>query len=110
VKLLFDENLSPALPARIADLFPNSEHVRNLGLARAPDPLIWQHALNNGFTIVSKDEDFHHLSFLHGAPPKVIGLSLGNCSTASLERLLRDRFDEVTLFASDPTAAFLPLP
>jgi predicted nuclease of predicted toxin-antitoxin system len=84
--------------------------VRNVGLARAPDPLIWQHALSAGFTIVSKDEDFHHLSFLRGAPPKVIGLSLGNCSTTRLEKLLRERFDEITLFGSDPAAAFLPLP
>ena len=84
--------------------------MRNLGLARAGDPLIWQHALNTGFTIVSKDEDFHHLSFLRGAPPKVIGLSLGNCSTARLEQLLRDHLDEVRRFDADPTAAFLPLP
>jgi len=110
VKLLFDENLSPTLPARLAVLFPASEHVRNLGLARSPDPLIWQHALSAGFTIVSKDEDFHHLSFLRGAPPKVIGLSLGNCSTARLEKLLRERAEEITLFADDPVAAFLPLP
>ena len=74
MKLLFDENLSPALPVRLAGLFPDSAHVRNLGLARAPDTLIWQHALEHGFAIVSKDEDFHHLSFLRGAPPKVIGL------------------------------------
>jgi predicted nuclease of predicted toxin-antitoxin system len=60
--------------------------------------------------IVSKDEDFHHLSFLRGAPPKVIGLSLGNCSTARLENLRRERFDEITRFAADPAAAFPPLP
>lgn len=110
MKLLFDENLSPTLPARLADLFPNSEHVRNLGLARSSDSLIWQNAFGAGFIIVSKDEDFHHLSFLRGAPPKVIGLSLGNLSTARLEQLLRARFDEIIRFAADPTAAFLPLP
>lgn len=110
MKLLFDENLSPTLSVRLADVFPGSEHVRSLGLARAPDPLIWQHAAREGFTIVSKDEDFHHLSFLRGAPPKVIGLSLGNCSTARLEELLRERSDEIARFAADPSAAFLPLP
>ncbi|MBI4625067.1 MAG: DUF5615 family PIN-like protein [Verrucomicrobia bacterium] len=110
MKLLFDENLSPALPARLATLFQDSDHVRNLGLARAPDTLVWQHALEHGFIIVSKDEDFHHLSFLRGAPPKVIGLSLGNCSTARLEKLLRERAGEIAAFAADSTAAFLPLP
>ena len=84
--------------------------MRNLGLARAPDTLIWQHALDQGFVIVSKDEDFHHLSFLRGAPPKVIGLSLGNCSTARLEKLLRERANEIAAFGADREAAFLALP
>ncbi len=110
MKLLFDQNLSPVLPARLAALYPDSVHVREIGLARAPDTLIWQHALDQGFVIVSKDEDFHHLSFLRGAPPKVIGLSLGDCSTARLESLLRERAEEIAAFASDPAAAFLPLP
>ena len=110
MKLLFDENLSPELPAQLVGLFPASAHVRNLGLARAPDTLIWRHALENGFVIVSKDEDFHHLSFLHGAPPKVIGLSIGNCSTTRLARLLRERAEEIAAFDADATASFLPLP
>lgn len=110
MKLLFDENLSPSLPQRLATLFPNSDHVRDLGLARSPDGAIWQHALEHGFIIVSKDEDFHHLSFLRGAPPKVIGLSLGNCTTLQIEALLRARHGEITQFADDGSAAFLPLP
>lgn len=110
MKFLFDENLSPVLATRLVDLYPDSAHVRNIGLARAPDTLIWQHALDHEFVIVSKDEDFHHLSFLRGAPPKVIGLSLGNCSTDRLERLMRDRANEILTFGVDPVAAFLPLP
>lgn len=110
MKLLFDENLSPELPARLAALFPDSAHVRDLGLARAPDTVIWRHAHEQGFVIVSKDEDFHHLSFLRGAPPKVIGLSLGNCSTARLEKLLRERTAEIASFGADREAAFLALP
>lgn len=30
MKLLFDENLSPKLPNRLSDLFPNSLHVRDV--------------------------------------------------------------------------------
>jgi hypothetical protein len=48
---------------------PHSEPVRNLGLARSPDSLTWPHALNAGFIIVPKAGDFHHLSFIRGAPP-----------------------------------------
>ena len=110
MKLLFDENLSPELPAQFADLFPDSAHVRNVGLARAPDTLIWLHALEQGFIIVSKDEDFHHLSFLRGAPPKVIGIALGNCSTARIEKLLRERCADIAGFATDSAASFLLLP
>ena len=32
MKLLFDENLSPNLPLRLNDLFPNSLHVRDVGM------------------------------------------------------------------------------
>jgi predicted nuclease of predicted toxin-antitoxin system len=38
--LLFDENLSFRLCDLLADLFPNSLHVRDAGLASAPDQ-IW---------------------------------------------------------------------
>ena len=64
MKLLFDQNLSPSLVTALADLHPQSAHVRDIGLARAPDRIVWDHAAENGFAIVSKDEDFHHLSFL----------------------------------------------
>ncbi|MBI3795645.1 MAG: DUF5615 family PIN-like protein [Deltaproteobacteria bacterium] len=37
MKLLFDQNLSPRLAARLADLYPASSHVYLLGLDRAPD-------------------------------------------------------------------------
>ena len=110
MKLLFDENLSHELATQLADLHPDSAHVRNIGFARAQDTVIWHHALEHGFTIVSKDEDFHHLSFLRGAPPKVIGIALGNCSTAKIEQLLRARNADVAAFGADPTAAFLLLP
>jgi predicted nuclease of predicted toxin-antitoxin system len=48
VKLLFDQNLSHRLPARLADLFPDSAHVRAAGLDQSPDDQIWEHAKANG--------------------------------------------------------------
>jgi len=47
-------------------------HVRDIGLAKAQDREIWTHARDAGFAIVSKDNDFQQMSFLYGAPPKVI--------------------------------------
>lgn len=110
MKLLVDENLSPKLVGQLADLFPGSAHVRDLDLARASDPRVWHYALEHGFTIVSKDGDFHHLSFLRGSPPKVIGVNTGNCSTTLVSQLLRSRFGQIERFEADPTASFLPLP
>lgn len=37
MKLLFDQNLSPRLPALLADLYPASAHVIPLGLDEAED-------------------------------------------------------------------------
>ena len=110
MKLLFDQNLSPKLVPALSDIFPSSVHTRTLGLARASDPTVWRHALEHGFTIVSKDEDFHHLSFLRGAPPKVIGIHTGNCSTKVVTQLLRDREKQIQAFEADATASFLALP
>lgn len=110
MRLLFDENRSPQLVRRLADVFPGSVHVRDCGLASGADGAVWRHAREQGFVIVSKDEDFRHLSFLEGAPPKVVGIELGNCSTDLIEQLLRKRQVEMSRFAADPAAAFLRLP
>ncbi len=81
MKRLFDHYLFCKLVERLADLFPNSEHVRHVILHEADDRRVWEYARANGFAIVSKDEDFHQLSFLYGAPPKVVWVRLGNCTT-----------------------------
>lgn len=44
MKLLFDENLSPKLPHRLSDIFPNSLHVRDVGMKAAIDPIVWDYA------------------------------------------------------------------
>ena|SRR6516165_525086 len=82
MKLLFDQNLSPKLVNRLADLFPGSSHVQSERLDCADDDQVWDHARQHGFAIVSKDEDYNNLSVLRGSPPKVIWVQLGNCTTA----------------------------
>jgi len=69
VKLLFDENLSHKLVGSLADLFPDSEHVRNVGLKAVDDRLVWEYAAANDLLIVSKDSDFYQRSLLFGHPP-----------------------------------------
>ncbi|NET02299.1 MAG: hypothetical protein F6K61_17360 [Sphaerospermopsis sp. SIO1G1] len=92
MRLLFDENLSPKLCTRLSDIFPDSLHVRDVGMKATVDPVVWNYAKDNDFIIVSKDADMHDLSLLFGNPPKVIWLRLGNCSTVKVENLLRREY------------------
>ena len=107
MKLLFDHNLSHKLVGRLADVFPGSEHVRTVGLHRADDREVWEYARTNAFAIVSKDEDFHQLSFLHGPPPKVVWVRLGNCTTSDIESVLRSSQADLAKFDADEAGAFL---
>jgi len=109
MKLLFDENLSPKLPHRLSDLFPNSLHVRDVGMRATDDPIVWDFAKANNLMIVSKDADMHDLSLVFGNPPKVIWLRLGNCSTQQVENVLRRNFDAIKLFYGDETLSLLAL-
>jgi predicted nuclease of predicted toxin-antitoxin system len=109
VKLLLDENLSYRLVAQLASAFPGSAHVDSVSLHAQADSAIWNFARDNGFAIVSKDDDFRQLSFFHGAPPKVIWLSVGNATTDTILRILNDKRPEIEAFASDPVESLLVL-
>lgn len=94
MKLLFDQNLSHKLVTRLADLYPDSHHVRSRGLKEADDSTVWSYAAREEFILVTKDEDFHARSILHGHPPKVLWIRSGNCSTdlvSNCSRPLRTR-------------------
>ena len=109
VKLLFDQNLSPKLVKRLSDKYPNSDHLDLLGLGTAEDALVWEHAKDNGFVVVTKDADFADLSVLRGFPPKVVWIRRGNCSTADIEKLLRRHSSEIEDLATDTTSGILTL-
>lgn len=110
MKLLFDENLSPKLPSRLKTFFPDSLHVRDVGMKATTDSVVWNYAMKNDFMIVSKDADMHDLSLILGNPPKVIWLRLGNCSTSQVENLLRQNFETINLFYRDKNLSLLALP
>jgi predicted nuclease of predicted toxin-antitoxin system len=109
VRLLFDERLSEGLVPLLHDLFPDSLHVRLLGAGGWPDSRIWQLAREHGCLLVTKDEDFHRLSVLRGAPPKVVWLRVGNCSTETLAGVIRRHADDIRRFAAQDEATFLEL-
>jgi predicted nuclease of predicted toxin-antitoxin system len=107
--LLFDQNLSPRLVTRLADVFPNSVHVEALGLGTASDKVVWQFAREHDYIIVSKDVDFSELGLLYGFPPKVIWIRRGNCSTQDIENLLRTNFESIQVFSDDENTGILTL-
>ncbi len=94
---------------QLANLFPQSTHVRRVGLESSEDPKVWQLAVDEDFVIVSKDSDMHDRSLLFGFPPKVIWIRLGNCSTREVENLIRREFSKVSEFVEDDFASFLTL-
>ncbi len=82
----------------VADLFPGSAHVHDVGLGGEDDSAVWSYAKTHGFAIVSKDSDFMERSVLEGYPPKVIWVRLGNCSTSQIEELVRSSFGTIRGF------------
>jgi predicted nuclease of predicted toxin-antitoxin system len=113
VKLLFDVNLSPALAAKVSDMFPESAHVIDCAISTDDDD-IWDFAGANGFVVVSKDTDFYRMSILRGSPPKVVWLRVGNAGTVAIANLLRASLSPLTALEADATTALLilgrPLP
>ncbi len=109
MKLLFDHNISHKLVARLADVFPDSTQTRLLNLGRTNDPQLWLIAKAHGYVFVSKDRDVAELAILRGAPPKVIWLRMGNCTTIAVERTLRANIDAIMDLVRDPYQVVLEL-
>ena len=53
MKLIFDQNLSNNLVRKLADLFPESTHVKALGMMQSDGGAIWAFARESEFVIVS---------------------------------------------------------
>ena len=107
--LLFDQNLSPRLVGRLADLYPGSAHVSTVGLGIALDSEIWEYARKHDHIIVTKDADFSELGLLRGFPPKVVWIRRGNCSTTEIEELLRESSEAIRSLSDDPNTGILTL-
>lgn len=89
MKLLVDQNLPPKLAKVASTEFPGSCHVIYLQFDAEDDQAIWELAKAEGYIVISKDSDFQHRALTYGAPPKVIHIDRGNCSTADASRCSR---------------------
>lgn len=108
-RLLYDENLSYRLVKLLAELFPESAHIDDVGLHGCPDDDVWNYARQQGFVLVSKDNDFRQLSFLRGAPPKVVWLRIGNAPTQVVVELLGSRKVDIESFEREADTALLTI-
>lgn len=101
MKLLFDQNISYRIAKKIANVYPESNQVRQLGLENCSDIEIWNFARKNDFSIVTFDADFYDLANLNGHPPKIIWLRFGNTSTNRIAQILIDKFVLIKYFIED---------
>lgn len=109
MKLLFDANVSHKLVRHLASEYPDSSHVREVGLRGAEDRQIWDYARANGFVIASKDSDFRERSYVEGSPPKIIWLDVGNAGTGAIAALLRRERERIERFHTLEDASLLIL-
>ena len=107
MKLLLDQNLSARLVTGLQGTFPGTAHVSEFGLESSEDLDIWVLAQERGFVILSKDEEFRQLSYLHGHPPKVIWANLGNCTTNEILRAPQAAAEDIADFEADEHASIL---
>ncbi len=89
-------------------MFPDSAHVTDVGLQRATDHEVWEHARRDDYLLVSKDSDFNDLAFVHGPPPKVVWLRVGNASPTR-SKSYSPRPQTPSAFAANDTDAVLVL-
>lgn len=110
MKLLIDANLSWRLVNLIAPSFPETIHVSKTGLNEpAKDIEIWNWAKQNGFTIVTNDEDFFYFLSVKGFPPKIIMIRTGNQSTRFVADVINRDKEQIQLMISSKEHGLLEI-
>ncbi len=84
MRFLVDAQLPPALARWLTEHGHEASHVFDLGLGRAGDQEIWNHADVIRAAIVTKDEDFVTLRHAKSEGPAVLWIRLGNSRRAAL--------------------------
>jgi len=84
MRFLVDAQLPPALARSLAERGHTAEHVYDIGLHTADDPVLWDYAVSAGAVIITKDEDFALRRTLMDAGPAIVWLRRGNTSRREL--------------------------
>ncbi len=98
MRFLIDNNLSSKLVNQLKLDFPGTEHVKTTVGGLADDLTIWNMAKNNGFTILTKDNDFDEYSQLRGCPPKIVHLICGNAKSRVILEIILGNKKEIFFF------------
>lgn len=100
MRFLLDAQLPPALAEWLRNLGHDTCPLREVGLREADDGEIWRYAEENGWVIMTKDEDFALWAQEKETGPIVVWLRLGNSSNRALRAWLEPRLPGVVQLAS----------
>ena len=109
MKLLLDQNVSPKLVKRLADLYPGSNQVMYLGFDESSDTEICRLAFDESYVIVTKDADYSEMLSIKSHLPKIIWIRKGNCSNEDVEHLLRQYSEQINGLETNETLRILIL-
>ena len=84
MRFLVDAQLPPALARWLGDHGLAATPVRDAGLRDSDDGSIWNFALDGGWTVMTKDEDFVARCVGNPAAPPVVWLRIGNSTSRAL--------------------------
>ena len=83
MRFLVDAQLPPALARWLAANGHDAQHVADFDLGGASDQVIWDKARTSQAAIITKDEDFLHLSCASPGPA-IIWITMGNTRRTEL--------------------------
>ncbi len=107
--ILVDENLSYRISSILRRTYEGIVHVSDVGLADEDDLILWEYALKNGLTVLTKDADFVRIQQINGFPPKIILLKSGNTPTKYVLGILKAMEVEIKSFINTKELGLLEI-
>lgn len=95
MRFLVDAQLPPSLAELLREQGQEAAHVFDVLAPNARDHVIWPLALQGGYVLVTKDEDFAEWSHLRQPSPPVVWLRIGNVKKAALRAKLEPLLPEL---------------
>jgi predicted nuclease of predicted toxin-antitoxin system len=95
-EFLIDTQLPPKLASFLSDKGYNSKHTTDYKEGHVmQDYRIIEIAINEKRIIITKDNDFMDYYILHGYPPKILLIQLGNISNIDLFTIIENNLNKI---------------